>query len=53
MFFLCFRPTSRFMKKEHQNDKKDLIMASALRVMTKKGYYGSTMDDIVSRVKNE
>ena len=35
------------MKKEHQNDKKDLIMASALRVMTKKGYYGSTMDDIV------
>ena len=35
------------MKKEHQNNKKDLIMASALRVMTKKGYYGSTMDDIV------
>ena len=35
------------MKKEHQNDKKELIMASALRVMTEKGYYGSTMDDIV------
>ena len=35
------------MKKEYQNDKKDLIMASALRVMTEKGYYGSTMDDIV------
>ena len=35
------------MKKEHQNNKKDLIMASALRVMTEKGYYGSTMDDIV------
>ena len=35
------------MKKEHQSDKKDLITASALRVMTQKGYYGSTMDDIV------
>ena len=39
------------MKKENQNDKKDLIMASALRVMTKKGYYGSTIDDIVSESK--
>ena len=39
------------MKKEHQNDKKDLIMASALRVMTEKGYYGSTIDDIVSESK--
>ena len=35
------------MKKEHQSDKKDLITASALRVMTQKGYYGSTMDHIV------
>ena len=35
------------MKKEYQSDKKDLITASALRVMTQKGYYGSTMDDIV------
>jgi len=35
------------MKKEHQSDKKDLITASALRIMTQKGYYGSTMDDIV------
>lgn len=47
MFFLCFRPTSRFMKKEQQNNKKDLIMSAALKVMTKKGYYSSTMDDIV------
>ena len=39
------------MKKEHQNNKKDLIMASALRVMTEKGYYGSTIDDIVSESK--
>ena len=39
MFFLCFRPTSRFMKKEQQNNKKDLIMSAALKVMTKKGYY--------------
>ncbi|MBC8226829.1 MAG: TetR/AcrR family transcriptional regulator [Candidatus Marinimicrobia bacterium] len=35
------------MKKEQQNNKKDLIMSAALKVMTKKGYYGSTMDDIV------
>ena len=39
------------MKKEHQNNKKDLIMASALRVMTEKGYYGSTIDDIVLESK--
>ena len=39
------------MKKENQNDKKDLIMASALKVMTEKGYYGSTIDDIVSESK--
>ena len=35
------------MKKEQQNNKKDLIMSAALKVMTKKGYYSSTMDDIV------
>ena len=51
MFFLIFGPTSRFMKQEKKRDKKDLIMLSALRVMSKKGYYGSTMDDIVLESK--
>jgi len=50
MFFLLCRPTSRFMKKQ-QKDKKELIISSALRVMSKKGYYGSTMDDIVADSK--
>ena len=50
MFFLLYEPTSRFMKKQ-QNNKKDLIMSSALKVMTEKGYYGSTMDDIVAESK--
>ena len=51
MFFLIFGPTSRFMKQEKKRDKKDLIMLSALRVMSKKGYYGSTIDDIVLESK--
>ena len=50
MFFLLYEPTSRFMKKQ-QNNKKDLIMSSALKVMSEKGYYGSTMDDIVAESK--
>ena len=36
------------MKKQEQSNKKDLIMSSALKVMSEKGYYGSTMDDIVA-----
>ena len=51
MFFLLYEPTSRFMKKQQQSNKKDLIMSSALKVMTEKGYYGSTMDDIVAESK--
>tara|TARA_B110000914_G_C15495756_1_gene463162 strand:+ start:457 stop:1056 length:600 start_codon:yes stop_codon:yes gene_type:complete len=39
------------MKTQKQNNKKDLIMSAALKVMTKKGYYGSTMDDIVLESK--
>tara|TARA_B100000959_G_C14981255_1_gene623583 strand:- start:1535 stop:2137 length:603 start_codon:yes stop_codon:yes gene_type:complete len=39
------------MQKEKKRGKKDLITLSALRVMSKKGYYGSTMDDIVLESK--
>ena len=47
-FFYFSGPTSRFMKKQQQNNKKDLIVWSALKIMSEKGYYGSTMDDIVA-----
>ena len=47
-FFYFSGPTSRFMKKQQQNNKKDLIVSSALKIMSEKGYYGSTMDDIVA-----
>jgi len=47
-FFYFSGPTSRFMKKQKQNNKKDLIVSSALKIMSEKGYYGSTMDDIVA-----
>jgi AcrR family transcriptional regulator len=39
------------MKKEHKKNKKELIVSSALTVLTEKGYYGSTMDDIVTDSK--
>jgi AcrR family transcriptional regulator len=39
------------MKKQEQSNKKDLILLSALKVMSEKGYYGSTMDDIVAESK--
>ena len=35
------------MSKETRDKKREIILASALTVMTKKGYYNSTMDDIV------
>jgi len=50
-FFYFSGPTSRFMKKQQQNNKKDLIVSSALKIMSEKGYYGSTMDDIVAESK--
>ena len=39
------------MSKETRDQKKEIILASALSVMTKKGYYNSTMDDIVKESK--
>ena len=35
------------MSQETRDKKREIILASALTVMTKKGYYNSTMDDIV------
>ena len=35
------------MDKSIKDQKKEQILASALTVMTNKGYFGSTMDDIV------
>ena len=35
------------MSKETRDKKREIILASALTVMTKKGYYNSTIDDIV------
>ena len=36
------------MEKSIQDQKKEQILESALIVMTNKGYFGSTMDDIVN-----
>ena len=36
------------MEKSIQDQKKEQILESALTVMTNKGYFGSTMDDIVN-----
>ena len=39
------------MKKNLQSDKKNNILMAAVKVLTKKGYYSSTMDDIVAESK--
>ena len=39
------------MNKDTQDRKKEQILSSALTVMTSKGYFGSTMDDIVKESK--
>ena len=39
------------MNENLQNDKKKIILMSAVRVLTTKGYYSSTMDDIVAESK--
>ena len=39
------------MNKNLQNDKKNNILMAAVKVLTKKGYYSSTMDDIVAESK--
>ena len=39
------------MNKETRDKKKEIILSSALTVMTSKGYFGSTMDDIVKESK--
>ena len=39
------------MNKDTQDQKKEQILSSALTVMTSKGYFGSTMDDIVKESK--
>ena len=39
------------MNKNLQSDKKNNILMAAVKVLTKKGYYSSTMDDIVSESK--
>jgi len=49
--FFTFRPTSRFMSKDIQNNKKNLVLNAAVKVLTSKGYYSSTMDDIVIESK--
>ena len=36
------------MNENLQNDKKKIILMSAVRVLTTKGFYSSTMDDIVA-----
>ena len=49
--FFTFRPTSRFMNKGIQKNKKNVILNAAVKVLTSKGYYSSTMDDIVIESK--
>ena len=39
------------MKNNLQSDKKNNILMAAVKVLTKKGYYSSTMDDIVAESK--
>ena len=39
------------MNKNLQSDKKNNILMAAVKVLTKKGYYSSTMDDIVTESK--
>ena len=39
------------MNKDLQSDKKNNILMAAVKVLTKKGYYSSTMDDIVAESK--
>ena len=39
------------MNKNLQSDKKNNILMAAVKVLTKKGYYSSTMDDIVAESK--
>ena len=49
--FFTFRPTSRFMIKDIQRNKKTAILVAAVKVLTNKGYYSSTIDDIVNESK--
>ena len=37
------------MDKKNQEDKKNAILMAAVKVLTTKGYYSSTMDDIVEQ----
>jgi AcrR family transcriptional regulator len=39
------------MSKDIQNNKKNLVLNAAVKVLTSKGYYSSTMDDIVIESK--
>ena len=39
------------MNENLQNDKKKIILMSAVKVLTTKGFYSSTMDDIVAESK--
>ena len=39
------------MNKNLQNDKKNNILMAAVKVLTRKGYFSSTMDDIVAESK--
>ena len=39
------------MRKNFQSDKKNNILMAAVKVLTNKGYYSSTMDDIVAESK--
>ena len=39
------------MNKNLQSDKKNNILMAAVKVLTNKGYYSSTMDDIVAESK--
>jgi len=39
------------MKKNLQSDKKNNILMAAVKVLTRKGYFSSTMDDIVAESK--
>ena len=39
------------MDKNSQTDKRSNILMAAVKVLTSKGYYSSTMDDIVDESK--
>ena len=39
------------MDKNFQSDKRNNILMAAVKVLTNKGYYSSTMDDIVDQSK--